>query len=178
MTVNTKAFERVLAWLDKGAPHEEARGMSFEMRSFIRVPVTSSTDENWCGTACCIAGAALTLNDTPKLLDAVKIATKWLKEWNWDEFDLNSGLSLWDDAKDLLGLTNKEASMLFAPWEQGSEEIDSYNQEIDVGCWPEDPDEITPAWAAATIRYFLATGSIRWDVTNPAYAVEGVSEDV
>ena len=48
--MNTELLTTVAVWLEARAPREKARGMKFDMKTFIvleEVPV----DDNWCGTA-------------------------------------------------------------------------------------------------------------------------------
>lgn len=61
-TLKTEMFTPVLAWLDAGAPHV-VQGVPtkihFDMSSFNE----QSDDPEFCGSACCIAGALDIMND-------------------------------------------------------------------------------------------------------------------
>lgn len=178
MTINVKAFEPVLEWLDAGAPHAKARGMKFDMKVTISVTPESPTGRDWCGSACCIAGAAVVFEEPDYLLPLVDHAIESARLCNIGE----SNLHIWENAKDLLGLNSEEASLLFAPFDLDTgfdeNEVHFYllkssknylagnSPDLDVEAWPTSPQEINPAWAARTIRHFIKEGEIRWDLTR------------
>lgn len=164
-----KAFEKVLAWLDAGAPHEQARGMKFDMAEFVTVGSNTTADENWCGTACCIAGAALVFNKEQVLRPLVEIATSKIQKVgcsNWDLNGVSDSVSLWREAKQVLGVSQQQATLLFAPFDQFEDELLEIYPDLKHDDWPDDARHITPAWAARTIRHLIETGEVRWDKTK------------
>ena len=164
MTLNVKALERVADWLERGAPHEEAPGMHFDMMPMILVPDYSPRDENWCGTACCIAGAVITF-EQPNLIPEMLAEGACISK----TYDRNNSVNVfvWSKAVDLLGIEEYEAAMLFAPFDADEDELAENMPEVDQSCWPFKSQNITPAWAAATVRHVIATGEVRWDLTKP-----------
>lgn len=93
-----------------------------------------------CGTTCCIAGAALAFNRGARRVFA------------------EDGDPV-DQAGAILGLNFNEARALFHAFNcpRGSQ----YN----TSQWHEF-SEITPDWAARTIRHFLATGDVNWTLNR------------
>lgn len=163
MSMNVKVLERVADWLERGAPHEQARGMKFDMLPMIAVTKDTATSENWCGTACCIAGAAITFED-PQLV--VKLAKSGHAIERQDLGDEVLNVWIWQEAIELIGIEEDKAAMLFAPFDADIDDLANM-PEVDDTAWPTDHREITPTWAAATIRHLIATGEVRWDLTKP-----------
>ena len=164
MSMNVKVLERVADWLERGAPHEQARGMRFDMMPMIAVTKDTATSENWCGTACCIAGAAITFED-PQLV--VKLAKSGHAVYRQDLGDDVLNVWVWEEAIELTGLDKRQASLLFAPGDEDEDDLVGTIPDVDVTAWPFSYQTITPAWAAATIRHLIATGEVRWDLTKP-----------
>lgn len=184
MTLNKAYLEPVLKWLDAGAPHDLSRGMQFQMRSILNLPFETSRDQNWCGTACCIAGAVIAFNATDLVLERIKEEEKEHEDSRSLLEDYGFHLNVWDDAVALLGMRESQASLLFAPFDQNDEDIHHYlmdmsraygkgdSPDVNYNRWPGDADAITPAWAARTIRHLIETGEVRWDLTHDDALVE------
>jgi hypothetical protein len=164
MTLNVTALGRVADWLERGAPHHEARGMRFDMGPQIYVVKNDTmTTQNWCGTACCIAGAVVTF-ETPDLV-ARMIDNGQSYPMKDDGLEAMS-VGIWGSAQDLLGIDDKTACKLFAPFDYDESLEENAISGIDFKAWPMSSGIITPKWAAATIRKLIATGEVRWDLTN------------
>ena len=131
-------FKPVIEWLDAGAPHkdlsEEVKDLGFNMEHSIYSG--SSLDRpfdqanNVCGTACCIAGAAVLFN--PKVFS-----------------DAEQGVLSYVAERIHLTAENKHA--LFNTFGEG----------FDIPF-----ENITPAIASATIKRFLETGIVTWDLNQ------------
>lgn len=175
--------ERLLAlacWLEGGAHHKlriHGREVVFDMAQGIQVlaDVGADFDPNTCGTACCIAGAAVQFFAPDKaqaLLNAVHEDTRSFDkrldpsdreddveaQWSIDtqaKFYANSyGPGVMDFATELLGLSDSQAKGLFIPNNQFSLrhcELRDFND---------------PAAAARVIRHGVATGVFDWDEEN------------
>lgn len=150
-------FDEILAWLDGKAAKPKAAQIKFDMGPIIGTSdITRPASGDWCGTSCCIAGMAFALEHDFLL--------KTGNEVNDHRFADNTNKTwipfVWERASYLLGLSPGEARALFAPWEH----YDETGEEPED--WPEKSTEITPSWAAATIRRFRATGTIDWAGTR------------
>lgn len=161
MTPDQRAlFDRIATWLEAGAPHEDARGMCFSMADILLLRPREE-GKDWCGTACCIAGAALTFGAPDWVAAAPR--TTYSRLHNTEVIQNFDGVryTTWDRATRMLGLTEEQAQMMFAPWENDHPDDVERN-------WPESPDNIDAAWAARTIRRYMEHGDIRWDLTKEA----------
>lgn len=129
MTLNVQLLDRIASWLENGAVHELPDGsvLTFNMQNWM-----GPTD---CGTAACIAGAAIAFADPEAVADIAH------NPWPMKE------LQVPDRARGLLGLNRDEAYALFQP-------------EADVEGL--DVDEVTPELAAITIRNLITTGLVEW----------------
>lgn len=133
--MNIELLDRIATWLEADAPETEARGMTFNMRPQVLVEPDADLDpDNWCGTACCIAGAAVTFADPGYIARRIYPGA--------DE------IFVWDHAVKLLGISHDQARWLFAPFDCDSDAPRAF--------------EITPEMAAATIRHLIQTGEVRW----------------
>lgn len=144
--MNIERLDIIARWLEAGG---EANGipLRFDMREIFLggYDAETNTSKASCGTACCIAGAAL---------------TKWGPGYYLCG-DLGGG---WGGATDLLDLTEHQADLLFAPSDY------AVPCEASTNAWPCDHKDIDAAWAARTIRHLIATGEVRWDITREASA--------
>lgn len=137
MELNTELLTRISDWLKAGAP-ETGQGFGFDMNTWIEAEALG--DDNWCGTACCIAGAALVFGDNEAVVTTLDAhsrgygAGQFIHWYNIDTL-----------AAEALGLNSYQAQRLFEPW--------SF---FDI------PDHITPAQAAATIDRLIETGDVVW----------------
>lgn len=153
MNLNVELFDRIATWLEAGAPHEQNRGMVFDMVPQIAV-TSGSTADNWCGSACCIAGAAISLGAPEVIADKLREG-----EHNvLGESLIN--VQIWHNARNLLGLTSFQADMLFAPFDIEIDELEDEDTRLPQA------DEITAKWAARTIRHLIASGEVNWGATE------------
>lgn len=137
--MNTTLLQEIKAWLEEGAPGD----WDFDMQVYFEA---ERTEEDWCGTACCIAGAALLFGDR----ECVEITLDNMCSgydagqhfWWMDNVD--------DLAAELLGLDADTASQLFNPW--------SHNLDNPL------PDHLPPSHAARVIDHLLKTGSVDWHI--------------
>lgn len=136
--MNIELLDRIATWLEAGAPHES--GISFNMNYLY----SSNAGEAWidgemveqdCGTACCIAGAALQFGGKPDLI-------------NPDDFDADQDERGFEEAAKLIGMEYKDAHALFYPEETSP--FDHY-------------EEITPEYAARVVRKLIKTGEVDWE---------------
>ncbi len=159
MSHNHAVLDRIATWLEAGAPHEQHHGMTFDMEKVISVDFDAAdpTPQNWCGTTCCIAGAAVAFEFPDLIYGKIHIAHEARSDYP---------LSFWSDAKHLLGLSEREADALFVPWafyeEHDEEELSMFFF----------ADAITPEIAARTIRHMIATGEIDWAAANPEHVAK------
>lgn len=131
--VHTQRLLALAEWLDDGAP--PALGVTrFNMHSFIAQ--SYDADNNLCGTACCIAGAAVMFYGSWTDV-AAKVFADGPHKSTWAT-----------EAGKLLGLNEGNALRLFAPLY------------VESGPW----DDITPAYAARVIRHYADTGTVDWAV--------------
>ena len=97
---------------------EELEGVELNMACY----------RGYCGSAGCIAGHTIALYDPEAWEEGV-----------WDTFHYK--------ATNLLGLSTRQASALFIPWQNGGPALTA----------------ITPAMAAATLENFALTGKVVWE---------------
>lgn len=144
-----ETLNKVIAWLEAGAPHIEVKpGVSvegFDMSVGIITQHETSLSENpSCGTVCCIAGA-ITQFDTGFSIEDFALNDEW--DFDYDDWEVS-----WADVKhhatELLGLDDDEASSLFEP----------YNYE-ERGAY-------TPIEAATVLKHFRDTGEVNWEILD------------
>lgn len=146
-TMNVERLLYLADWLAAGAPHKgKVKGFDIS----VGVQVTGGEGPS-CGTVCCIAGAATQFfNDEDGFL--VKKAFEDIGygetgEAPWDE--------VFEEAQELLGLTQEQAVALFVP--VGSHDgIHGYGDN-----WNEFND---PFLAAKVVRNLAMTGEVNWDI--------------
>lgn len=129
--MNIDKLTEIAEWLEAGAP--ERKGVTrFDMTGYIE----DASETPGCGTACCIAGAAVQFDrDEPFKNNWDFITGRDESTANFDHY-----------AGDILGLDHEQRGALF------------FGRGVDL-------DEITPAWAARCIRHLIATGEVDWDGT-------------
>jgi len=141
MELNTELLTKISDWLKAGAPEDQAHGFRFNMWQWLEIE-TRENDRGWCGTACCIAGAALVFGDFEMVDTTAQVEAEGFAE--------GQPLHIFDDhtstlAAEALGLTQRQADHLFEPW--GFFDI---------------PTNPTPAEAAEVIDRLIATGEVTW----------------
>jgi hypothetical protein len=144
--MNIERLTKIAEWLEGGGKPNGVPA-TFDMSSWLMK--YGHDEKNECGTACCIAGAAVLKFGSPH--DMARV----------DEYSASAdGIGM-----RLLELTEEDSDMLFCPdsyWpgmEEGEKEPDG---------WPERNEGVDAAWAARTIRRLIATGEVRWDLTKEA----------
>lgn len=150
-------INKIIAWLEAGAPHVgDLHG--FHYGSWI-IPDPNSD----CGTLACIAGAA------------VQFATEDFEYDRWErEFQRNGRMySVFDTAylaQELLGLTQMQADLLFAPFELENEWLEDtqyFDPELSPGAeplaWTWD---LKPEQVAVVLKHFALTGNVNWELAR------------
>lgn len=132
--MNKELLIQTINWLEAGAPER-----TFNMSKMVEYanPNDDTRPENWCGTACCIAGYVWQQQKTPADVLTHNIYDFWY--------------TIEAQAAEMLGLRPAVAHQLFFP---SSSDNRSY-----PGVW----DEITPAEAAQAVRNVMAHGEPRWE---------------
>lgn len=147
-------FTPVLTWLDAGAMHGvplRGEDTGFDMSVFIR-------PADGCGTSVCLAGALQQFND---LAEPTQFSTG-MPQW---QTICEMGMSV--------GLTQEQCLQLFfaaddthycsgSEWPTTANMLNFIQSEFEED--ELDLDDITPAEAAVTLRRFLETGEIKWEV--------------
>lgn len=152
-----KLFTPVLDWLDAGAEHGvplKTEDFGFDMAVFIQ-----NFDGKSCGTSCCLGGALQSFNNLAK------------------PAHIDSGMPAWREIVAMgisVGLTQEQCLQLFFAADgtfaaDGENEwpntANMLNDGPDVAEYSElDLDDIKPAEAAITLRRFLETGEIKWEI--------------
>lgn len=128
--MNVEKLKQVEQWLLAGAPER-----TFNMNKLVEVP--EGQKENWCGTACCIAGYV------------------YQQEVPFNQNQHNKDFTGWDvvenTAAEALGLDGMVANRLFYP---SNSEGFSY-----TGSW----DKIKPQEAAQAVRNVIEQGEPLWE---------------
>lgn len=183
--LQTERLEALANWLEGGAKHSLRIGnrkVVFDMRVGIRVmaDIGEDFDPNECGTACCVAGAAVQFFAPDRAQTLLQLAhvealelvadtvecgddPKEIDRDTWQDtldvaFITNSDErpGVFEKAQKLLGLTYNQAKMLFQPTEPL----------VGLDYFPPDHLELCdftdPLWAARTIRTGLKTGVFNW----------------
>lgn len=128
------ALVAVAEWLEAGAPHK-VLGNGLQVSEFNMEHVVTVSAS--CGTSCCIAGAVCQFQGLGLKHRYRDGGLEWMGE--------NGGSEL---ARNFIGLTEREAAELFAPWNYFEGDSESYN---------------SAHRGAAVIRHLLATGIVDWD---------------
>lgn len=157
-TPNIPRLTRLAEWLEAGAMHET---MTFDINTGITIKAsTYNRDEpTECGTSCCIAGAAVQFFDKGGYDDMVRNFP--VDPEYPDDHDENSlsWTKIFANARDLLGLTTDQAALLFVP--------DNDPEKPSIFAWSDELEKYNdPAWAARTIRHFIATGEMDWEAVK------------
>lgn len=134
-----KRLEHVALWLEAGAPHVKVEGQAIDGFNMSYGVYVSAK----CGTVCCIAGAVCQFNH-PFSMDDYEDGYDNRVDGIEAPFWPNSGDGVFFRAIELLEISEDDAETLFTP-------------EIPYSL-------ITADDAAKTIRKFLETGVVDWDV--------------
>ncbi len=149
MGLNIPPLTELVVWLEAGAKYEDNNGFEFNMNEWLEV--RAQPGGHWCGTSCCIAGAALQFGD-PELLNTL-VAERVSPDIVTSRYvTIGNRSNVPQLAGQLLGLDEDEADKLFMPWDY----------------YPDTYDEtITPDKAALVIRNLIQTGEVDWTVAYP-----------
>lgn len=137
--MNKERLEQVEQWLLAGAPERR-----FDMGRLVEVP--AGQKDNWCGTACCIAGYVYQQNVK---FDPTKHDRHFYGFWEVDDL-----------ATKALGLSEGVAKKLFYM-------EDSQGYQYD-GDW----DQVTAADAAKAVRNVIDHGEPLWETILEFYEDE------
>lgn len=136
--MNKQRLSEMADWLEKGAPHKH---IEFNMSCFMYPKLIDqnkdATKDNICGTICCLAGCA----------------TQFYHPEAFDYRTFLDQIEYFGLAKDALDLTYRQAKDLFYPRSRCGR---GFNMQ-----------DITPFWAARTIRRLMKTGKVNWDKCDP-----------
>lgn len=135
--MNTALLLRIRDWL----LNADGSVWDFDMNTFIRA---QATEDGWCGTACCIAGAALILEDPDYVTDALHDKSQDVPVGY--EFECDDPVE--ELAAELLDLDRLTAEHLFFPW--STEMGDPL------------PDDLSRSLAARVIENLIETGAVNW----------------
>jgi len=129
--MNKERLEQVEQWLLAGAPER-----TFNMNRLVEVP--EGERDNWCGTACCIAGYV------------------FQQEVAFDpQLHVGNHFGIWMDveavAGETLGLSPEVAAQLFF--------IENGKGRAYTGVW----EDVTPQEAAQAVRNVIVHGEPRWE---------------
>lgn len=167
--MNIERLTTLAEWLEAGAPHKRIK---FDMSNGLVYYGLRSNDDgeppdaeyvvNHCRTSCCIAGAAVQFFNTPARL----------LEQEWDHSGYAEGtetigwLRVSLEAAELLDLSFEQAAQLFTPQARYQTRTRNYSDVVEYERYKRycNLDNYSdPAWAARTIRHFLATGKVDWE---------------
>jgi hypothetical protein len=168
-------LQRVIDWMKAGSPHvqinEKVSLNGFYYSKHIK---TETLTENHCGTLACIAGAAYEFAHAESLVPPL---TKYSEPYS--RMAVNDWIG--DEAQHLLGVSDKEASLLFAPFEIWNEDLPEQYVDDDLHyadcplAWTENlpPEEI-----AKVLQKFNDTDVIDWHLVAPKNQADPKLEDM
>ena len=138
-----KALEKVIAWLEAGAPHVKiAEGVEIDVFDMeYSVETDYSFGDGYCGTACCIAGAVCQF----EMLGMDRRAKDNSLAWSLMS---GSGGGVLEITTEYLGISEEDAYSLFTPFDFCIES-ELYNN---------------PKHAAKVVRKFIDTGIVDWEL--------------
>ena len=141
--MNTALLTEIRDWIltEKPASH----GFEFDMQMWV-VAHTTDNSGHWCGTTCCIAGAALLFSDPDYISSHLSDEAQHYGED--EEITLDEGIE--NLAAEALGLPLKTAEQLFNPWSAFMElNLDSHQP---------------PEHVARVIDHLIETGEVNWTI--------------
>lgn len=137
-----KALEKVITWLEAGAPHVKiAEGVEINVFDMEYSVGTDYSFGDTCGTACCIAGAVCQF----EMLGMDRRAKDNSLAWSWMPGFGEGALKI---TTEYLGISEEDADSLFVPFDYGIEP-EVYNN---------------PKHAAKVVRKFIDTGIVDWEL--------------
>ena len=139
-----KALEKVITWLEAGAPHVKiAEGVEIDVFDMEYSVDTEHDLGDTCGTACCIAGAVCQF----EMLGIDKRAKDNSLAWS-----LMSGFGegVLEITTEYLDISEEDADQLITPF--------------DFCFDPEDYNN--PKHAAKVVRKFIDTGIVDWELSE------------
>lgn len=167
--MNTERLTKLAEWLEAGAPHERTE---FNMSNGLVYYGVQSNDDgeppdaeyvvNHCRTSCCIAGAAVQFFNTPARL----LEKEWADTGYADGTESIGWLRVSLEATELLNLSVEQAAQLFTPQARYQMCMPNYSDVVEyerLKRYGNLDSYSDPAWAARTIRHFLATGEVDWE---------------
>lgn len=139
-----KALEKVITWLEAGAPHVKiAEGIEIDVFAMeYSVETEHDLGDGYCGTACCIAGAVCQF----EMLGMDKRSKN--NSLPWDSSSRADTIGVLEITTEYLGISEEDAELLFRPFDYGIEP-EVYNN---------------PQHAAKVVRKFIATGVVDWEL--------------
>ena len=139
-----KALEKVITWLEAGAPHVEiAKGIEIDVFDMECSVDTEHDLGDTCGTACCIAGAVCQF----EMLGMDRRAKDNSLAWSWMS---GFGKGALEITTEYLGISEEDAEPLFIPFDYGIDP-EVYNN---------------PKHAAKVVRKFIDTGIVDWELSE------------
>lgn len=138
-----KALEKVITWLEAGAPHVEiAEGVEIDVFDMECSVDTDYDFGDTCGTACCIAGAVCQF----EMLGMNKRDKD--NSLPWYSSSRAGTIGVLEITTEYLGISEEDAEPLFIPFDYGIEP-EVYNN---------------PKHAAKVVRKFIDTGIVDWEL--------------
>lgn len=140
-----KALEKVITWLEAGAPHVKiAEGIEIDVFD-MEYSVEAEHDlGDTCGTACCIAGAVCQFEMLGMDKRSKDNSLPWYSS-SWDDT-----IGVLEITTEYLGISEEDAEPLFTPFDYGVEQ-EIYNN---------------PKHAAKVVRKFINTGIVDWELNE------------
>lgn len=162
------AMERVAAWLADGAPHTDLdNGDSLEGFNYETwVSEAQQYNTGSCGTVACIAGAAVQFDNPLRVIRRTMYSAVMGRD--------DKLVDVEGEARELLGLTQTEAEMLFYPFDIPYCELEKHTEDVSFLAMDEDADEVrydaplgylraaAPEQIAKVLRHFNETRNINW----------------
>lgn len=163
--MNTERLIEIRDWLLSGRPIvRTGHKFGFDLHSTIRVEEETGAGD--CGSACCIAGAALLLSHYGDPLANNDLG------WSYDFIHGFTYVHATYEfmapvAAERLGLDDETAAKLFLASEWAGSQ-DHEDEIFDAWGGRFQLHQVTNEWAAAVIDNLVATGEVDWSVGRPS----------
>jgi hypothetical protein len=144
MGLNIELLTKISDWLKADASGVPVAIWHFDMYTWIDIQ-TTDTPQGWCGTTCCIGGAALVFGNFEFVSEVANVQIEGFGVEQHIKLDGDKN-EIFHVAKAALDLTHNQAGVLFEPW-------------FSI---PELNDGITSAQAARTVDHLIKTGEVCW----------------